>query len=371
MHPGALDYAQSPYICIWEATRSCLLACKHCRASAINVRDPRELDTAAGVKLVQDVAAMGTPVMVLTGGDPLQRDDLEDLIVAGKDAGMRMATIPAATDRCTPARIQSLANAGVDQLALSIDHPDAAAHDAFRGVPGAWQKAVDAARWIRDAGVALQVNTVLGPWNDGRLDDLIAMVRELGVSFWEVFFLVPTGRGAELEGLEPAGFEAAFAKLYALASTREFIVKVAEAPHFHRYRLQQRQAAMEHRSTAAHSHGGRPVGRAPKPVNSGRGFCFVDHVGDVYPSGFLPLVAGNVRATPIADIYRNSDLFRSLRDADQLKGRCGRCEYRWVCGGSRSRAYAVTGDHLATDPSCGYEPGAATLASVAALAGSQ
>lgn len=363
-----LDYAQAPYLCIWEATRACQLACRHCRAAAIDRRDPRELDTTEGVALIESVAAMGTPVMVLTGGDPLQRDDLEELIGAGKRAGLRMATIPAATDRCTPERIRSLAAAGVDQLALSLDHPDAAAHDAFRGVPGAFQKAMDAAGWIRDAGVALQVNTVLGPWNDGRLEDLIAMVRALGVSFWEVFFLVPTGRGAELDELDPAAFERAFARLYALASTREFIVKIAEAPHYHRYRLQQRQSAIEHGPAGRRPGTGRPVGRAPKPVNAGRGFCFVDHVGDVTPSGFLPVVAGNVRTTDVATIYRDSELFRALRDADRLQGRCGRCEYRWVCGGSRSRAYAVTGDVLATDPSCGYQPGAVPLETVQALA---
>lgn len=354
---GDLDYARAPYLVIWETTRACQLACRHCRAEAIDRRDPRELSTAEGVALVESVAAMGAPVMVLTGGDPLAREDLETFIAAGKRVGLRMATIPAATPRCTRARIASLAAAGADQLAYSIDMPDAAGHDALRGVPGAFARALEAAQWTREAGVALQVNTVIGPWNFRQLDAMVDLVRSLGISFWEVFFLVPTGRGRELEELGPAQFEAAFATLDAVAARREFILKVAEAPHYHRFRMQRAQRAIQPMPARGHPHGPAVVGRAPKPVNAGRGFCFVDHLGEVTPSGFLPVSAGNVRREPLAAIYRESPLFRTLRDPDQLRGRCGCCEFRHVCGGSRSRAYALTGDWLASDPSCAHDPG--------------
>jgi AdoMet-dependent heme synthase len=348
-----VDFERAPLLLIWEVTRSCELSCKHCRAEAINQRDPRELSLEEGKHLVDDVAAMGTPLMIFTGGDPLQRDDLEDLIAHAKSKGLRVGTIPATTGRLTRERVASLKAAGVDQMALSLDGPDAATHDAFRRVEGSFDKAMEGAAWARELDVPLQVNTVFGAWNVHQFDEMVALVESLGLVFWEVFFLVPTGRGVELESCSAEQFEELFAKLHALSRRAKYIVKITEGQHFRRY------VAEAVRAQPASSAGrGHPMGaHSDKPaVNAGKGFCFVDHIGNVCPSGFLPLPCGNVRATSVIDIYRDHPVFRELRDDSLLKGKCARCRYRRICGGgSRARAYAMTGDYFAPEPFCAYD----------------
>ena len=358
-----LDFNQTPFLAIWEVTRACALVCKHCRATAEDQRDSRELTLAEGKKLMDDVAAMGTPIMIFTGGDPLQREDLEDLIAHGKSLGMRVGTIPAATPRLTRDRLESLGRAGVDQLAVSIDASTAEAHDRLRGVEGAFEKVMQGARWIRELGIPLQVNTTFGAWNWHDFNALVKLVESLGIVFWEIFLLVPTGRGAELQGCTAQQFEELFGRLYELSLRAPFIIKITEAPHYRRY-IMQRAKATSLDAAAKHANRfithqnvrSRKMGLSPLPVNAGKGFCFIDHVGEVYPSGFLPVSAGNVRQTSIIELYRESSLFREMRNPDLLKGRCGRCEFRQICGGSRSRAYAVTGDYLEEDASCIYDP---------------
>ncbi len=347
-----VDFNQAPLLLIWEVTRACALACKHCRASAEDRRDPRELSLAEGCALIDAVKDMGTPLIIFTGGDPLQRDDLEDLIRHAKARGLRAGAIPAATPRLTRERVQSLKDAGLDQMAVSLDASTAARHDALRGVEGTFERAMQGAQWAREVGIPLQVNTVLGAWNVDDFDAIVAMVEQLGIVFWEVFFLVPTGRGTELQGVTAEQVEELFAKLYALSLRAPFIVKITEGQHFRRYVAQQGGAG-------PHAGGGRPkLMMGPHPVNAGRGFCFVDHTGEVQPSGFLPIPCGNVRTTPLATLYRESPVFRALRDSTLLKGRCARCDYRdWCSGGSRARAYAVHGDVQAEDPLCAYQPG--------------
>lgn len=358
-----VDFMLAPFLVIWEVTRACALACRHCRASAIDQRDPRELDTAEGMRLLDEIARMGAPIVIFTGGDPLQRDDLEALVAHGKRLGLRVGTIPAATPRLTRARVASLKAAGLDQMALSLDGSTAAGHDDLRQVPGSFAKVMDAAGWARETGMPLQVNTTLGRWNLPDFDAIAALVGRMGVVFWEVFFLVPTGRGAELQGCSAEECEDLFGRLFRLARRAPFIIKITEAPHYRRYVLQHSPGsaagADAHRAHSLLSRAegpGRTLGLSPLPVNAGKGFCFVDHVGGVYPSGFLPLAAGDVRVTPLASLYRESALFVRMRDPSQLRGRCGRCEYREVCGGSRSRAYALTGDAWGEDPACGYDP---------------
>lgn len=346
-----LDYHQTPLLLIWEITRACALTCQHCRASAIDRRDPRELSTADGRKLIDDVAAMGTPLIVFTGGDPLQRDDLEDLIRHARSRQLTVGTIPAATPRLTRDRVLALRDAGVHQLALSVDAENAAKHDAFRGVPGTFAKVIEAAAWIREAGVNLQANTVFGSWNAADFDAVAAFVESLGVVFWEVFFLVPTGRGAELQGCTAAQFEQLFERIYQLSKRAPFVIKVTEGQHLRRYVAQRSETEPE----AAQWKGKLML--SGKPVNSGHGFCFVDHLGNVCPSGFLPLECGNVREKSVIEIYRNHPVFRELRQFERLKGKCGLCAYREACsGGSRARAFAVAGDYLAEEPACAYQP---------------
>ncbi|MCP4872025.1 MAG: TIGR04053 family radical SAM/SPASM domain-containing protein [Proteobacteria bacterium] len=372
--PHVPDFAVAPFLVIWETTRACALACAHCRAEAIDQRHSEELSTSEGKALLRQVHEMGTPICVLTGGDPLQRADLEELIEEGTRLGMRMATIPAATPRLTRERLTSLRDAGVAQIAFSLDASEAEAHDDFRGVPGSFDRTIEAARIVTELGVPLQINTVLGPWNQHDVFEMAELVEELGVSFWEVFVLVPVGRGETAGQLRGAMVEHLFEQLHDVARKVDFVLKVAEAPHYRRFVMMRefedeadaRGVRINVKRLLERPTGPRAsIGHAPRSVNAGRGFCFVDHRGEVMPSGFLPISAGNVRSTPLAELYRHSDLFRMLRDPSKLKGRCGQCEFSALCGGSRSRAFAVTGDPLAEDPWCAYKPGTADPALVA------
>jgi len=364
-----VDFARAPFLVIWETTQACALACRHCRASARPARDPLELTREEGERLIAQVAGMGTPILVLSGGDPVNRPDLLDLVRCGKAHGLRTATIPAATEALTPELVRSFKEAGLDQMALSLDFPRATQHDAFRGVPGAFARTIAAARWARDEGLPLQINSTVAAETVPYLAEMADLVEELGVVFWEVFFLVPVGRGTALNGLAPQECERVFDLLYRTQKKGRFIVKVTEAPHYRRHVAQrERRAAGEHGRPApgmampsllTTSEGpGHTVGLAPRGVNAGNGFLFVSHRGEIFPSGFLPFSAGNVRTDDLAGVYRRARVFRVLRDPDLLSGRCGRCEYRSICGGSRSRALALTGNFLATDPWCAYEPSA-------------
>jgi radical SAM protein len=366
---SGIDFDRAPFLLIWEVTRGCALACQHCRAEAIDWRDPNELTTDEGRKLMDEVREMGTRILVLTGGDPLQRDDLEDLIRHGKSIDLRVGTIPATTPRLTADRVAALQAAGLDQMAISLDGSTAASHDGFRQVPGCFDKAMEAAQFARAANLPLQVNTVFASWNFDDFDALAALVEELGVVFWEVFFLVPVGRGTVLDGCTAEQYDALFEKLLTLSRRVDFVIKVTEAPHYRAYvaRAEEAGAAPARLKPATegarggHPGGGHPGGGHPTGmvmtkagVNSGKGFCFVDHIGDVQPSGFLPLTAGNVRDTSVTELYRDSPLFRDLRDTSKLKGVCGMCRFRDTCGGSRARAYALTGDYHAEEEFCVY-----------------
>jgi radical SAM protein len=362
--PKAVDFDQAPFLVIWETTRSCGLACKHCRAEAILGRDPRELTTAEAKDLLSQIAAMGTPIAVLSGGDPLNRPDLEELVAHGKSAGLRVGTIPAATPSLTLERVRALADAGLDQIAFSLDGPTPETHDGFRQVEGSFAKTLRGAAWAREAGIPLQINTCFASWNVGYLEEMVKLVTFLGVAFWEVFFLVPMGRGRAMESLTAEQFEEVFARLHRLNDEVPFVIKITEAQHYRRHVILKETeghpggAAERIKHILARPRGvAGGMGLSPQAVNSGKGFVFVDHLGEICPSGFLPIPAGNIRRDRLADVYRNSPLFRELRDPSRLKGKCGVCEFAAVCGGSRARAYAMTGDYLETDPFCAYEPG--------------
>jgi radical SAM protein with 4Fe4S-binding SPASM domain len=307
------------------------------------------------------VTDMGTPLLILSGGDPLNRPDLAQLVRHGKTRGLRVATIPAATEALSYERLAELKAAGVDQIAFSLDFPRAELHDAFRLAAGAFDRTVEAAGWVRELGVPLQINTTLCGETAPYLAELARFVEELGIVFWEVFFLVPMGRGTLLRGLSPAQCEQLFALLWEAESRGRFVLKVTEAPQYRRWVAQ--HAGTDGARPAAVAHA--PIGLSPKAVNSGKGFLFVSHVGDIFPSGFLPTPTGNVRATALASAYRESRVFLDLRNPDWLKGRCGRCEFRASCGGSRARAFALTGDAAATDPWCAYVPQAPAARSAA------
>lgn len=339
-----LRFDRAPRRVYWEVTRACDLACAHCRAAAVAARHPHELDHLAALRLLDGLAAFGEPLphLVLTGGDPLKRPDLFALIAAARARGFRVAVSPSATPLVTPATIAQLAAAGVEAISLSVDGSTAERHDAFRGVPGTFERTLAAGRMARAVGLPVQVNTLVSRSTLGDIAAIAELARAISAARWSLFFLVTVGRGDVLEPITPFECETLMRWLAALPAGKP-IVTTTEAPHYRRVA----QESGRVRGGAGHAAG----------IRDGNGIMFISHTGDVSPSGFLPLVAGNVTRTPPADIYREADLFRALRDADRFTGRCGACEYRWECGGSRARAYAATGDPFAEDPLCRYQPG--------------
>lgn len=356
-----LDFSQAPWVVIWETTRACDLACRHCRACAVTRRHPNELTTEEARRLLGDIRRFGSPLVVLTGGDPLKRDDAIDLVAHGTALGLRMAVTPSGTPLMTPEVIRRLRDAGLARLAVSLDGSTAAIHDAFRGVEGSYDWTLAMLRAARDLGVSTQVNTTVNAGNVDDFEALAALMTGLGIAMWSVFFVVPTGRARPELMATADQFEAVFHRMYDLSRTAPFDVKSTAAPQYRRVVIQ-REAA---RRDAEGQAGRRPAQRgfsAPdgvaraRGVTDGDGFLFVSHTGKIFPSGFLPVSAGNVRTDDLVDVYRNSRLFRALRDRSRLKGKCGVCEFRQVCGGSRARAYAMTGDYLEADPLCAYLP---------------
>ncbi|GAA0424808.1 TIGR04053 family radical SAM/SPASM domain-containing protein [Streptomyces luteireticuli] len=370
------DLADRPFIVIWEATRACPLACRHCRAAAVPDRDPRELGTAAAKELMDQIADFGrpAPLFVITGGDPFQRPDLLELIAYGTLSGLPVAVAPSGTPTLTPENLRAVRDAGAVGLSLSLDGSTARLHDSFRGVPGVYRWTLDAWDAARRLGLKVQINTTISRHNLLDLPDLVALVREHGAALWSAFLLVPTGRGRLLDPLTPGETEDVLNFVHDVGLAVP--AKTTEAHHFRRIALQRAVLAAKGEDHVAvlglgplyaqlHKRAvelgldtpARRIRRPPLDINAGRGFVFVSHTGSVHPSGFLPLAAGNVRARPLTEIYRTSGLFTGLRDPDRLGGRCGRCEFRTVCGGSRSRAYNATGDPYAQEPWCGYRPG--------------
>jgi radical SAM protein len=342
------NFDAAPFLVIWEVTQACDLACVHCRASAVPARHPLELTTEAGFELLAQVAGFGRPLMVFTGGDPLKRPDLFDLLGRSVELGLRTTVTPSATPLLTEEAIRGFRDCGVSRMAVSLDGPDAASHDAFRRVSGSFARTVFALECARRLGLDTQINTTVSRHNMGALARIAELVAAAEAKLWSVFFLVATGRASQSDDLTADEYEQVFAYLYELSKAAPFDIKTTEAQHYRRYVAQRRKA--EGRRAPAEG-AGRQAG-----INDGKGFVFISHTGEIFPSGFLPVSAGNVRRDRLEDVYRNSPLFRALRDSGQLKGKCGVCEYRNLCGGSRSRAYALSGDWLGEDPRCVYQP---------------
>ncbi len=348
-----VDFSRAPFTIAWEVTRACAFSCVHCRADAQHRRNPSELSTEEGFALIDRLAEFGSPILVFTGGDPMMRRDLFDLIEYADHAGLRCSLTPTATALPTEARLRRAQDAGVRRLALSLDAPSAQVHDDFRKVRGSWERTMAILRNARAIGLSAQINTTVTTHNVDLLPEMVRFVKEVGAVQWSVFFLVPMGRGQELSMISPEEHERVFEWLHDLALVGDFDIKATAAPMYRRVAMQRRTgAAVAGAGFAFHDGLNRPV----QGVNDGRGFLFVSHLGEIMPSGFLPLSAGNVRTDDVVDVYRHHALFRSLRDPEQLTGKCGACEFRLVCGGQRGRAYAVTGDPLASDPACAYVP---------------
>jgi len=370
---GGINYDESPFLAIWEVTQSCDLACKHCRAAAQPISHPDQLTHEEGVALIDQIAEMHIPIFVFTGGDPLKRADVYDLIRYAAGKGVQVAVTPSATPLLTREAIFKLKEAGIVRLGISLDGSTPEIHDAFRGLPGAWARTIQAIEWANEAGIPIQVHSTISRHNAHDLDGLCSLFERLAIVMWNVFFLVPVGRGQLDDLLTGEDFEQVFGKIYELSQRVNFQIKTTEAMHYRRYLLQhnleERKMGHGHpggvrpAATQAYEPGApttdaqtRTASWATRRVNDGKGFLFVSHTGNVYPSGFLPIHAGNVKDTPLSDLYRNAPIFKSLRDTSKLEGKCGACEYKEICGGSRARAYAVTGDPLAEEPCCIYQP---------------
>jgi radical SAM protein with 4Fe4S-binding SPASM domain len=328
----------------WEVTRACDLACRHCRATANPYADPAELTRAEGKRLLEELASFGEPAphVIFTGGDPLKRRDLFELIDAAHELGLHVSVAPSATPLLTDEALLALAGAGVDAISLSLDGSTAERHDAIRGITGTYQRTLEAARVARVVHLPFQVNTLVCA---DTVDDLAAIheqVVQLAAARWSLFFLVTVGRGQLLQAISAERAEQVLEWVAGLSRRPPApIITTTEAP-------QLRRIAMQRPGGGAHHAAG---------VRDGNGIIFISHTGDICPSGFLEVAAGNVRTANIVDVYREAPLFLQLRDADGFHGRCGRCEYRWMCGGSRARAYCASGgDPLAEDPLCTYAP---------------
>jgi AdoMet-dependent heme synthase len=365
------DPKNSPFMVIWEVTQACDLVCKHCRASAQPESHPQALTFEQGCKLIDDVRAFSDrpPILVFTGGDPFKRNDLPELIAYASKVGLVPAVSPSATPLLNRENLIKIKEAGAKAVSLSLDASTQEAHDEFRGVEGSYQFTLDGWRAAQDVGLKVQVNTTVTRHNLDDLANIFALIQDLKVMTWSVFFLVPTGRGSTEEALAPEECEAV---MNFLVDTGRYVgVKTTEGHHFKRITIQrsilpdapphplyhklksQLDQIVKERNLQPRPKTKRP----PMNINAGNGFVFVSHLGEVFPSGFLPVTAGNVKRDSLTDIYRHSPLFVQLRDPDELQGRCGRCEFRSVCAGSRSRAFATTGSVVGEDPFCGYEPG--------------
>jgi radical SAM protein len=346
------NFDQCPLLVIWEVTQACDLACVHCRASAQSERHPGELTTEQGYRLLDEIRRFGEPLMVFTGGDPLKRPDLFDLIRYSVKLGLRTNVTPSATPLLTAEAIDGFKAAGVTRMAISVDGHDAASHDDFRGIPGTFDRAMTALKHARKIGLDTQFQTTVTRRNMAHLPEIAGIVEDVGSKMWSLFFLIVTGRAQASEDLAAAEYEDVFRFMYDLSKTAPFGIKTTEAMHYRRYVAQR----MKQEHGAAESPRAKDVAFRTAGVSDGKGFVFVSHTGEIFPAGFLPISGGNVLKDSLTAVYRDSDLFRSLRDPSRREGKCGVCEYQKICGGSRSRAYALTGDYLAEDPRCTYQP---------------
>jgi radical SAM protein len=349
------DYALAPMNVYWEMTQACALACRHCRASAQPQPHPNQLNYDESVSLLYQIVGFGDPLpqLILTGGDPLARPDLFDLIDEGNRLGIPMSITPAATPRLTRGVLEQLQQHGIAGLGLSLDGSTPERHDAIRGIAGCYEQTLAAVRWAGALGMPLQVNTLVTAETAPDLPAIYELLKPLHVKRWSLFFLISVGRGRVLQPLDPIAAEDLMRWVYATARSAPFIVATTEAPSYRRVALGELRAA----SPSAADVRRDPIARS-FGIRDGHGIVFVSHTGEICPAGFLPLAAGNVRTDHLVEAYRNAPLFRGLHAPERFGGKCGRCEYRAICGGSRARAYAASGDPLASDPLCAYEPAA-------------
>ncbi|KIX13188.1 heme b synthase [Dethiosulfatarculus sandiegensis] len=336
----------------WETTRRCNLSCLHCRAGAEDENYPNELTTAQGEEMLKDLATMGKPVIILTGGEPLLRKDIFHLARFGTDLGLRMVMAVNGT-LMTDEIAQRMVDSGIQRISVSIDGPDAKSHDAFRGLDGAFDKALEGLESAKKVGLDFQLNTTVTRSNLPWMENIHKLAEDLGAVAHHIFLLVPTGRGRALTGeiITAQEYEDVLHWFAEKKKTAKMELKATCAPHY--FRVIRQRAKAKGEKVEFKTHG---LDAVTKGCLGGKGFAFVSHVGQVQPCGYLELPAGDVTKQPFSTIWQESELFNRLRDEDKLKGKCGICEYRRVCGGCRARAYEVSGDEMAEEPLCLYQP---------------
>ncbi|MGW8251581.1 MAG: TIGR04053 family radical SAM/SPASM domain-containing protein [Anaerolineales bacterium] len=354
------DFDLAPFTIAWEVTRACAFACVHCRADAQHQRDPGELTTEEGCRLIDRLAEFGSPILIFTGGDPMMRRNLFDLIAYAAGKGLRCSLTPTATALPTIERLGQAKQAGIRRIALSLDAPTKETHDKFRQVPGSWKRTMQILHNAKQVGLSVQVNTTVSTFNVDQLPEMVPFIQEVDAVQWSVFFLVPTGRAQVKYMISAQRHEEVFGWLYELSQRAPFDIKATAAPMYRRVAIQRKRAESDVNQPVTFQGAGFQYAdglhRPTKGVNDGNGFLFISHLGRIMPSGFLPIDCGDVRQQDVVEVYRSHPVFKDLRSYERLKGKCGVCDYRDVCGGQRGRAYGVTGDYMESDPACAYEP---------------
>jgi heme b synthase len=351
-HEGDEKHGAELRLVAWELTRNCNLSCIHCRAAADKGPHEGELDTDACCKVLDEIREIGKPVIILTGGEPLLRPDIFDIARYGNDKGLRMVMAPNGT-LITESNAKEMVDAGIQRISVSLDGATAETHDRFRQVEGAFAGALQGIKWVKKAGLDFQVNTTITQQNFEELPRIQELAVDLGAVAHHIFLLVPTGRGKYIIDGEISAqqYEETLNWFYDQRDNVPLQLKATCAPHY--YRILRERAREDGKKVTFKTHGLDAVTRG---CLGGTGFCFISNTGVVQPCGYLSVEAGNVTEIPFYEIWRNSKVFNALRDFKQLKGKCGKCEYKRVCGGCRARAFEATGDYLAEEPLCSYQP---------------
>jgi radical SAM protein len=344
-------------IVYWEMTQACALACRHCRAEAVSTPHPDELSHAESKTLLRQIAAFDKPLphLILTGGDPLKRADIFNIIDEAHMLGLTVSITPSATADLTFEVLAKLKGHGIESLGLSLDGSSATRHEAVRGVKGCFNWTMDAAKAAAELGLPIQINTLVAEETVDDLPRIYELLKTFPVMRWSLFFLIAVGRGKELQPISPEAGEECMHWVYDLSQQAPFAIKTTEAPSYRRVALNRMREAGKTDGEIERTSVYRGFG-----IRDGHGVVFLSNQGYIYPAGFLPLIVGSVRRDHLVDVYRHASIFQSLHSPNQFHGKCGRCEYRVLCGGSRARAFAYTGDPLASDPFCAYEPGQTT-----------
>ena len=350
-------HSPSPRVIAWESTRACNLVCRHCRASAQKTPEPDELTTEEMIRLIDQIAAFSNPIFVISGGEPLMRPDVFDIAAHATEKGLRVALSPNGT-LITPEAVQRMQEVGIRRVSVSIDGSCAERHDHIRGEPGAFEAAVRGIRFCQQAALPFQVNTTVMRQNFDDLEAILQLVKSLGAAAWHVFMLVPTGRGKVDDEITPQAYEKILNWVYETSQESPVPIRVTCGPQFMRLVLtRQKEGNVPPNLVGSRRGGGHPgMDRITRGCLAGVGYCFINYRGEVCPCGYLPVVAGDIRTQDFQTIYQESPLFQSLRDLKRLEGKCGACSFIRRCGGCRARAYAITGNYLAEEPYCVYEP---------------